>query len=71
MIGRIISFIFIPVFIWMLMGSYKEIKRDYDISGNSDFLFKIFWLFTVAYGTISLFTYAFFNASLVVKLKYW
>lgn len=71
MIWRIISFIFIPVFIWMLIGSYKEIKRDYKISEDSDFLFKIFWLLIIAYGTITLFTYSFFNSSVVVKIKYW
>ena len=71
MINKIISFIFIPICIWMLKEIYKEIKRDYNISGNSDFLFKILWLFTIAYLTISFFTYAFLNASLVVKLKYW
>jgi hypothetical protein len=71
MIGRVISFVFIPVFIWMLIASYKEVKRNYDISGDSDFLFKIFWLFAVAYGTLSLFLYSIFNASIVFKLKYW
>lgn len=70
MIGRILSFIFLPIFIWMLIGSYKEIKKGYDISDDKDFLFKIFWLFGIAWGVINLFTYAFFNFSIVPKIKY-
>src|SRR3990172_1123997 len=34
MIWKIISFIFIPVFMWMLLGSYKEIKRK-NMSGET------------------------------------
>ena len=71
MIGRIISFIFIPVFICILIGSYRQIKRDHNISDDSDFLFKILWLLIIAYGTISLFAYAIFGVSIVAKLKYW
>ena len=71
MIGRITSAIFVPVFIWLLIGSYKEINKNYDASGDSEFLFKILWLLAVAYSAISLFLYAFFNASIIVKLKYW
>ncbi len=29
MIGRIISFIGIPIIIWMLIGSYREVKKDF------------------------------------------
>ncbi|OHC05040.1 MAG: hypothetical protein A2Z57_05305 [Planctomycetes bacterium RIFCSPHIGHO2_12_39_6] len=71
MIGRILSFIFLPIFIWMLIGSYKEVKRNYDVSDDKDFLFKIFWLFGIAWVVINLFTYAFFNISIVLQKKYW
>jgi hypothetical protein len=71
MIGRIILFIFIPVFIWMMIGGYKQIKRDYNISDDPNFLFKILWLLIIGYGTISVFTYALFGATIVGKLKYW
>ena len=62
MIGRILSGMFIPILLWMLIGGYKEIKRDHDISDDFDFLFKIFWLLGIAFATINLFTYALFNA---------
>ena len=42
MIGRILSFIFLPIFIWMLIGSYKEVKRNYDVSDDKDFFLKYF-----------------------------
>jgi len=55
----------------MLIGSYKEVKRNYDVSDDKDFLFKIFWLFGIAWVVINLFTYAFFNISIVLQKKYW
>lgn len=71
MLGRIISFLFVPVFIWMLIGGYKEIRRNYDISENAYFLFSLFWLLTIAFATVNLFMYAVFNVSVVFTLKYW
>jgi len=71
MLGRVISFVFIPIFIWMLIGGCKEIDKNYNISGDSDFLFKILWLLLVCYATISLFLHAFLNASISIGLKYW
>jgi hypothetical protein len=54
MIFRFISFICVPVFIWLLIRSYKQIRKEYDIIDNIDFLFNIFWFIGVAWGVISL-----------------
>jgi Sec-independent protein secretion pathway component TatC len=70
-IGRIIAVIFLPIFIWMLIGSYKQIKREYDIQDYKDFLFKIFWLFGIAFVIIEMFLYAFFNISIGLTIKHW
>jgi len=69
MIGRIFALLFLPILIWMLIGSYKEIKKDFGISDDLDFLFKIFWLLGIAFGIINLFTYGLFNIS--IGIKYW
>jgi hypothetical protein len=71
MIFRVISFIFLLIFIWLLIGSYKQIKKDYAISDNIDFLFNIFWFIGVAWGVITLFLYAFFDISIVLAIKHW
>jgi hypothetical protein len=67
MLWRIISFLFIPVFIWVLIGSYRQLKRDYNISGLFS---KILWLLIIAYTIVNLFVYAVFNASVVPTLKH-
>jgi hypothetical protein len=71
MIGRIISALAVPVFIWMVIGSYKQIKEEHNFSEHEDFLFKIFWLVGITWATINLFTYAFLNCSIVLKIKHW
>lgn len=71
MLWRIISLLFIPVFIWMLIGGYKEIKGNYNISENAYFLFSLFWLPLIAFATVNLFMYAVFNVSVAFALKYW
>jgi len=71
MIQKIFYLMFLPIFIWMLLGSYKEVKRDYGIENDSEFLFKIFWLLAVLYATITFFMMAFFNTSIVPIIKHW
>ena len=68
-IFRVISFIFLPLFIWLLVVSYKRLKREYEVSDNIDFLFNIFWFMGAAWGVIVFFLYAVFNISIVPAIK--
>jgi len=71
MIEKIYYLIFLPIFIWLLLGSYKEFKNDYGIDNDSEFLSKMCWLLMVLYGAITLFMMAFFNTSIVLNIKHW
>lgn len=71
MIGRIISLISIPMLLWMLIGGYRQMLREYNIFDSFEFLSQILFLIVIACGVISSFTYVFWGASLVLKLKYW
>jgi len=71
MIFRVISFTCVPVFMWLLIRSYKQIRKEYDKLDNIDFLFNIFWFIGLAWGVISLFLYAFFDISIVPTIKHW
>jgi hypothetical protein len=71
MISSFLYFIFVPIFIWMLIGSYKEVKRDYDVKNDYEFLFKIFWLLMLLYSAVTFFMMAFFDTSIVFTIKRW
>lgn len=71
MIQKLFYLILLPIFIWLLLGSYKEVKRDYRIENDSEFLFKIFWLLAVLYAAITFFMMAFFDASIAPVIKHW
>lgn len=71
MIQKLFYLILLPVFIALLLGSYKEVKRYYRIENDLEFLFKISWLLTVLYAVITFFMMAFFDASIVPVIKHW
>ena len=71
MVWRVIDFLFIPVSIWMVIGSYKQIKKKYGIESDSDFISELLWVVLVVYGALNLITYSLFNSSIVFKMKYW
>jgi hypothetical protein len=71
MIEKIIYLVFIPVSIFILFGSYKQLKEHYDIYDSGDFLFKIFWLFTWAFVLIDLLLKVFFNECVDISIHQW
>lgn len=59
---RLFALILIPVFMIMLIGSYREIKRHYDIENDFEFISKIAWLLGLLSGLIWFFSIAVLDA---------
>ncbi len=67
-----VLFIFLlPIFIWMLVGAYKEFKRDFQIESDRDLIFRILWLVGLAFAVATSLMMVLFDSSIALSLKNW
>ena len=71
MLQKILFLVLLPVLVWMLIGSYKEIKRDFQIENDRDFIFRILWIFSLLYAAAAALLLVFFDSAMVLSLKPW
>lgn len=64
----IVALVFLPVFIWMSIGIYKEGQREYGEKVWHDVLGKSVWLLICLFASASFFSRVFFDAFLSVAL---
>ena len=71
MLQKLLFLILLPVLVWMLIGSYRELKRDFRIESDRDLLFRMIWLFGLAYAVITSGLMVLLDSYLVLTLKRW
>ena len=67
----IFAIIGIPLSIWVLMGSYKEKKKEYGVTNDREFIFGMIWLFMWLLMLVNGVTLLLFDSTVGFTLKSW
>lgn len=66
---RITFIVLLPLFVWLLVASYKEIKREFHITNDREFLFRIVWLIGLLFAVATSIAIVVLDSSISVSLK--